>query len=145
MSVTTSTTKVLDLQGTAFVANKVNEKLKTVNEIPGSPLNGMTVIYIGTTGETYIKGHVYQYNGSSWNDISPAGGGDSWTETATVNSNNQVTFSGLSDNYGYDLFCEDKAINYSSMTKSGSGDNITLTYVVSGASEGDVCKLRIFK
>ena len=70
---TTDELKLLDYIGTAFVATKVNEKLKTVVTMPSSPTSGMTVLYLGTTGETYTKGHTYQYNGSSWSDISPAG------------------------------------------------------------------------
>lgn len=70
---------------------------------------------------------------------------DEWTDTSTVQSDGTVVFSGLDDSYGYDLYCQNKAIGYSSMTKTGSGNNITLTYTVTGASTGDVCKLRIFK
>lgn len=71
---------------------------------------------------------------------------DSWTGTATVNSSNQVTFTGLNDNYGYSNPCfENKLVNVTTMTKSGSGSNVTLVFTLSGASQGDVCKLRIFK
>ena len=69
---------------------------------------------------------------------------DGWTATATV-SNNTVTFSGLSDSYGYDLYCEDKLIGISAISKSGSGSNVTLTYTLTGATNGDVCKLRILR
>lgn len=70
---------------------------------------------------------------------------DDWTSTSTVQSDNTVTFTGLNDSYGYKLCCEDKAIGISAMTKTGSGTNVTLMFTVTGASAGDVCKLRILK
>lgn len=70
---------------------------------------------------------------------------DEWTSTATVNSSGQVTFSGLSDSYGYDLYCQNKLVGISAMTKSGSGSSVSITYTLTGAASGDVCKLRILK
>jgi len=70
---------------------------------------------------------------------------DGWTSTAQVDSSNTVTFTGLSDIYGYALYAEDKVVGITSVTKTGSGSNVTLAYVLSGASAGDVCKLRILK
>lgn len=70
---------------------------------------------------------------------------DDWTSTSTVQSDNTVTFTGLNDNYGYKLCCEDKVIGISDMTKTGSGTNVTAVFTVTGASAGDVCKLRILK
>lgn len=70
---------------------------------------------------------------------------DDWTSTSTVQSDNTVTFSGLNDNYGYKLYCENKMIGISAMTKTGSGTSVTLVFTVTGASAGDVCKLRILK
>lgn len=70
---------------------------------------------------------------------------DDWTSTSTVQSDNTVTFSGLNDNYGYKLYCENKVIGISDMTKTGSGTNATVVFTVTGASAGDVCKLRILK
>ena len=69
---------------------------------------------------------------------------DGWTSTATV-SNNTVTFSGLDNSYGYDLYCQDKLLGISSITKTTSGSTITLEYTVTGASGGETCKLRIIK
>ena len=70
---------------------------------------------------------------------------DGWTGAAQVDSNGQVAFTGLSDNYSYSLFVENKLVSITSVTKTGSGNNITLTYTLSGAETGDVCKLRIIK
>lgn len=70
---------------------------------------------------------------------------DEWSSSAQVTSNNTVTFTGLNDDYGYDLYCEDKLINIVSVVKTGSGTSVQLVYTVSGASTGDVCKLRILK
>jgi len=70
---------------------------------------------------------------------------DTWTSTATVSSSGTVAFSGLDDSYGYDLYCQNKLISIKSVAKSGSGTSTTLTYTLSGAASGDVCKLRILK
>ena len=70
---------------------------------------------------------------------------DSWTSTATVTSSGTVAFSGLNDNYGYELYCKNKLLGVSAISKSGSGTSVTLTYTVTGAATGDVCKLRILK
>lgn len=70
---------------------------------------------------------------------------DDWSTTSQVQSDNTVTFTGLNDAYGYDLFCENKVIGVSAMTKTGSGTSVQLVFTVTGASSGDVCKLRILK
>ena len=92
-------------------------------------------------GELYVSKHIKtnKYLDASGNEVL-----DGWTATATV-SNNAVSFSGLSDSYGYDLYCENKLISVTAVSKSGSGSNVTLTYTLSGASAGDVCKLRILR
>lgn len=74
---------------------------------------------------------------------------DAWvTTTGTegiVQSDNTVTFTGLNDTYAYELFCQNKLIGISSVTKTGSGASVTAVYTVTGATAGDVCKLRIVK
>ena len=70
---------------------------------------------------------------------------DGWTSTSQVDSNGQVAFTGLSDSLAYSLFVENKLVSITSVTKTGSGNNVTLTYTLSGAETGDVCKLRISK
>ena len=70
---------------------------------------------------------------------------DYWSSTATVQSDSTVTFSGLNDSYGFELYCENKLIGISAITKTGSGTSTTLKYTVTGASTGDVCKLRILR
>lgn len=67
---------------------------------------------------------------------------DGWTPTSRVQSDNTVTFSGLNTSYGYDLYCENKLIGISAIDTSAAG---TLKYTVTGAANGDVCKLRILK
>ena len=68
---------------------------------------------------------------------------DGWTATAQVDSNNVVTFMGLSDAYGYALYTENVLVAVISVEKTGSGNNVTLAYTVSGAEVGTVCKLRM--
>jgi hypothetical protein len=70
---------------------------------------------------------------------------DGWTETKTVQSDMTVTFSGLNDNYGYDLYCQNKLVGISAMTKTGSGTSVTLKFTLTGAAQGDTCKLRIIR
>ena len=70
---------------------------------------------------------------------------DEWSTASLVQSDNTVTFTGLDDDYAYDLYCSNKLIGISSVVKTGSGDNITLVYTVTGATAGDSCKLRILK
>lgn len=70
---------------------------------------------------------------------------DGWSSASQVQSDNTVTFTGLNDNYAYDLYCENRLIGVSSITKTGSGNNITLVYTVTGAAPGNSCKLRVIK
>lgn len=70
---------------------------------------------------------------------------DSWTIASQVQNDNTVTFTGLNDVYGYDLYCQNKLIGISAMSKTGSGTSVTIVYTVTGAASGDLCKLRILK
>ena len=69
----------LDKNGLEDVASKVNSRLKTVTTMPESASDGAVRLYVGASGQTYVKGHVYQYlqSGSEWIDITPASGGGS--------------------------------------------------------------------
>ena len=69
---------------------------------------------------------------------------DGWTTASQVQSDGTVTFTGLNDNYGYDIFAEDILASVSQMTKTGSGTNVTLVYKTD-APVGTYCKLRILK
>lgn len=70
---------------------------------------------------------------------------DVWTPASTVNSNNMVLFTDLDDSYGYELFCENKLIGISSILRLFVNDKLSIQYYVTGATPGDVCKLRIIK
>lgn len=79
------------------------------------------------------------FNGSSTNaqsGVAIAGVLDSWSSEATLASGNTVTFTGLNDSYGYELFSVDdaKPITWSDCTKTGSGTSMQLVYTVSGTS-----------
>lgn len=56
-----ATDKYLNLQGLAEVANKVNQKLKTVTTMPLNPQVNDTVLYKGATTEDYTQGSIYVY------------------------------------------------------------------------------------
>ena len=68
---------------------------------------------------------------------------DEWTETATVSSGS-VTFTGLSDSYAYWPYAEDTFCHITGMTKTGSGNNVTLVFTTD-AADNTVVKLRILK
>ena len=63
--------KYLGYQGLQDVAGHVNTRLKTVTTIPASADDGAVRLYVGETGVTYKKGHIYQYNATDleWVDI----------------------------------------------------------------------------
>lgn len=69
---------------------------------------------------------------------------DGWT-TASQVSSSAVTFTGLDDSLGYDLYCEEPNVSVTNITQTGSGSNMQLVYTLSGASEGANCKLRILR
>lgn len=113
---------------------------KWVNEdvaIPTVNNSTITIQRSGTTVDTFTT------NASSNKTINILD--DYWTSTATVQSDGTVTFSSLNDNYGYDLYCQNKLIGISAITKTGSGTSVTLKYTVTGASTGDTCKLRVLR
>lgn len=71
---------------------------------------------------------------------------DSWTDIATVDSNGHVTFTGLNEAYAYsNPFINDNVARVITVARSGSGTNVTLIFALDGATQGDQCKLRIFK
>ena len=63
----------LDKDGLQKVAENVNLRLKIVLEMPATPELNMVRMYKGTDTANFKKGHIYQYNGTSWEDLS---GGD---------------------------------------------------------------------
>lgn len=94
--------------------------------------------------QTYSNVNCYAQNGALYsNSLQVAT--DAWTSTATVQSDMTVTFSNLNDNYGYDLYCQNKLVGISAMTKTGSGTSVTLKFTLTGAAQGDTCKLRIIR
>lgn len=71
---------------------------------------------------------------------------DSWTDIATVDSSGHVTFTGLNDSYSYsNPFLNDNVARVITVARSGSGTNVTLIFALDGATQGDQCKLRIFR
>ena len=63
----------LDEEGLEQVAGHVNSRLKTVTTMPVSANEGAVRLYVGTTDNTYTKGHTYQYQTNAWVDISGSG------------------------------------------------------------------------
>lgn len=83
----------------------------------------------------------------SYNDLTNKPNIDAWSTSATVSSN-AVSFSGIDDtnNNGYMCFCSRKNVSAKVNTVSGEGTNsMSISFTLSGASDGDTCKLRILK
>ena len=154
-----SDTDKTKLNGIEAGANAYTLPTASTSTLGGIKVDGTTITVDGNgVASAAASGTVDQtYNASSTNAQSgTAVAGaistkadssdlDSWTATATVQSNNTVTFTGLNDSYGYDLYCENKVLGISAMSKTGSGTSVSITYTVTGAASGDVCKLRILK
>lgn len=74
-------------------------KLDKVYTIPVEPSDNDTVLYIGTTTENYVKGHIYQYSetDTEWKDLTSAGFSieklaPAFDETVSYNADTIVTY-----------------------------------------------------
>lgn len=140
----------------ALKAGRVGVNPADVNPIDGHIIGG------GSGGDSYTKAEAdakflsktdaasdYLSKSDASSTYQSKSDADAWlTTTGTegiVQSDNTVTFTGLNDIYAYELFCQNKLIGISSVTKTGSGTSVTAVYTVTGATAGDVCKLRIVK
>ena len=96
----------LDKNGLEDVASKVNSRLKTVTTMPEFASDGAVRLYVGASGQTYVKGHVYQYSqsGSEWQDITPSIGGISdYEQLQNLPSINGKVLVGNADGKTYSL------------------------------------------
>ena len=131
----------LDYNGLANVAGYVNTRLKTVTTMPVSADNGAVRLYVGTTTDTYIRGHIYQYNStdSEWVDITSSGQYIQYSTMPTASAdivNKIVQYTGTTNqNYtnGYFYKCTLSGSNYIwtniNVQAGGSGsDNIINGY-----------------
>ena len=124
-----------------------------------SPAQGGTDKSVVTTGEKYTWGNkqskdlsnAITVKGSSETTVentlnalaNAVNNDDSWTSVSTVDANNKVTFTGLSDSKSYSLYVFNKLASISNIEVQGSGNNVTLIYTLSDVSTGDNCRLRI--
>ena len=131
----------LDYNGLTDVAGHVNTRLKTVTTMPVSADNGAVRLYAGTTTDTYIRGHIYQYNStdSEWVDITSLGQYIQYSTmpTASIDIVNKIVqYTGTTNqNYtnGYFYKCTLSGSNYIwtniNVQAGGSGsDNIINGY-----------------
>ena len=131
----------LDYNGLTDVAGHVNTRLKTVTTMPVSADNGAVRLYAGTTTDTYIRGHIYQYNStdSEWVDITSLGQYIQYSTmpTASIDIVNKIVqYTGTTNqNYtnGYFYKCTLSGLNYIwtniNVQAGGSGsDNIINGY-----------------
>ena len=116
---------------------KISVTRASLPSIPTVNDSTITVQRNGTTVDTFTT------NTSSAKTINILD--DYWTPSQQVQSDNTVTFTGLNDAYGYDLYCEDKLVSITNMVKTGSGTSVQIVYTLSGAATGDYCKLRVLR
>ena len=108
----------------------------TVTNGQNAPNDGtLTIKQNGTTKQTF--------SANQSTDVAADIITDEWTATATVSSGS-VTFTGLSDSYGYWPYAEDTFCHITGMIKTGSGDNVTIVFTTD-AADNTVVKLRILK
>lgn len=105
--------------------------------------NGSGVVYDGTLTIKQNGVDVQEFSANQQTDVDADIITDEWTSTATVSSGS-VTFTGLSDDYGYVPYAEDTFCHITGMTKTGSGNNVTLVFTTD-AADNTVVKLRILK
>lgn len=74
---TTSELNAVNVQDAIDELNiKSENKLDKVESMPATPSNDDTVLFLGTTTDSYTKGHIYQYQTDEWVDLSPEEGID---------------------------------------------------------------------
>ena len=145
--------KYLNLQGLTEVAEKVNQKLRTVTEMPLNPIANDIILYKGATSGNFIQGCTYMYDINEvyykWSDLSneyytktdtPEEGDIVYSDTegtlsgytieAYDDTNNQVTINNLvydRDSTGdvgvYDWILQDTSVILNGENKTGDEAN----------------------
>lgn len=70
----TQNVKVAGEAAVSSLVQEINKKLTKVSSMPESPALNTIVLYVGTTTGSYVQGGIYQYDGTSWNQINQSGG-----------------------------------------------------------------------
>jgi len=109
-----------------LIEGKNKEPFET-DTIPETAENGITHLYIGADNANYKKGHVYQYNNSSWNDITAGTIQLKTLPTANENELNKIyQYIGISNsNYtnGYFYKCVESNGSYTWVEKEVQKNN----------------------
>lgn len=109
-----------------LIEGKSKDPFET-DTIPETAENGTTHLYIGTDNANYKKGHVYQYNDSSWNDITAGTIQLKTLPTANENELNKIyQYIGVSNsNYtnGYFYECVESNDSYAWVEKEVQKNN----------------------
>ena len=63
--------KYLDEQGTSILAEKIKSKIEISSEIPESPYDNQTILYVGESTEDFTNGCLYRYDETEevWNSV----------------------------------------------------------------------------
>ena len=61
----------LDFNGLKEVVGEIKNRVKLESSLPANPSDRDVILYIGEDIETYKKGHIYQFRGTEWVDITP--------------------------------------------------------------------------
>lgn len=127
----------------AFVTGLINALATVARTGAYSDLTGLPTIPTVNNGTLTIqqngttKGR-FDANQSSLETVNIVT--DEWSTSAQVSSGS-VSFTIPSNTFGYDLYCERPNVSVTNVAVNGT----TVTYTLSGAQNGDNCKLRILK
>ena len=128
-----SASDVSAIQGLIPSSATTSNKLATASDIPAAAKDGtLTITQNGTTKGTFSAD---QSTDDTINIVT-----DEWSSPAQVSSGS-VSFTIPSNTFGYDLYCERPNVSVTNVAVNGT----TVTYTLSGAQNGDNCKLRILK
>lgn len=63
--------KYLDEQGTTILAEKIKSKIEISSEIPESPYDKQTILYVGESTQDFTNGCLYCYDETeeAWNSV----------------------------------------------------------------------------
>ena len=64
----------LDFNGLKEVVGEIKSRVKLESSLPANPSDRDVILYIGEDIETYKKGHIYQFRGTEWVDLTPSNG-----------------------------------------------------------------------
>jgi hypothetical protein len=74
----------LDFNGLKEVVGEIKNRVKLESSLPANPSDRDVILYIGEDIETYKKGHIYQFRGTEWTDITPKAASEATIKTVVA-------------------------------------------------------------